>query len=938
MNRTAIVFAAVLASLSSGFAVDLINTNIVGATGLPGDNAYQFTGVTTTNNVSGSTLTGGDADPVVDGSTLSAGGGRGLFLIRTIVNVEDSTLTGGGGSDVTMSSALTSAVSASGGNGVGGLQANTVNITNSTVNGGAGGNVSASTSGGAQVITVNGGTGVGITGALSLNNVDVTGGTGGTAVTSDAAASSSANGGAGVLMTSGTAATITGGTIRGGDGNSFDNGDGTATADGGDAVSLTGLTGSVVIDGSSLIGGAGGTVLGADESSASGGNGLTLVNLADATVSGASITAGTAGTVNGVDDLDGSSVEIQGSTVSISDADLNGDMLFSGSGSSAISLQDIELDGIVRQTGGTVDMNAWDASYFDGAIIEDGTMNFNNSLFTLDGLFTLEASTAAANFNSGLTVSDGGTLDLGLGTVGGSDVTLESGSTVISEYDGSDLGSIDASGELTVESDSDWIIDAGDVEVATGTTFELATAATIVTNITEKDITFSGTGGEEGWLGGISSLTSDGTTLTATYGASSIDVALGVSGDTSTEFGKAMAALSMSLAPGSDGYNEIKSLADSLAAGGTLMTNTYVRTTEMSSTLIGLQSLFSDQIKDRTRSQMNFEGVGFPSSAPVGVSGWESLRSFSDSIENKYGYDELESLVDKVVPDVALPDNTLPVGWQAWGRGYGSFIEQDDTDDFAGYEATVGGGVVGLDKSIDNMLLGVGVGYAGTTLEGTSGRDAQADTMQAVAYFATHGEKAYFDASVSYAFNAVETEYDLMGYTGEYDAHTLGLYIGGGYAISLMDKVLFTPEASILNTLYSREGYTEASTLVGIPEMNYDSYDEWSHLAKLGATLSAIQKLDLYEYELAIQPELRAHWMHEFNAEMDDETYTMGTSGISIGATPMAREEDLVKVGAGMRLSKWGDDTTEVSLDVDLAYGSDGYDAYVIGGQIMHRF
>jgi uncharacterized protein with beta-barrel porin domain len=823
-------------------------------------------------------------------------------------------------------------------------QIGTVNVgshvaaTNSQFSGGDGGYLSTTTT--TKALNASGALGLGLQNSTAqLTGVTVQGGSGGTLIAPDSTFAGTANGGSALLLAGTSSFTASDNTsIVGGEGGYVElSSTAVALASGGAGVELQGV--DTVISSGTIIGGGGGTVIGSDDSVADGGSALLVSSASTLRVEGGTYIGGTAGSVNGVVAEAGAAIEVTSdSTIVLAGGTLDGDVLISG-GTSTWSLESTFTDtAAFVQIAGAATFNLWNDSQLEDVTIEDGTMNFNNSLFTLDGLFTLEASTAAANFNSGLTVSDGGTLDLGLGTVGGSDVTLESGSTVISEYDGSDLGSIDASGALTVESDSDWIIDAGDVEVATGTTFELATAATIVTNITEKDITFSGTGGEEGWLGGISSLTSDGTTLTATYGASSIDVALGVSGDTSTEFGKAMAALSMSLAPGSDGYNEIKSLADSLAAGGTLMTNTYVRTTEMSSTLIGLQSLFSDQIKDRTRSQMNFEGVGFPSSAPVGVSGWESLRSFSDSIENKYGYDELESLVDKVVPDVALPDNTLPVGWQAWGRGYGSFIEQDDTDDFAGYEATVGGGVVGLDKSIDNMLLGVGVGYAGTTLEGTSGRDAQADTMQAVAYFATHGEKAYFDASVSYAFNAVETEYDLMGYTGEYDAHTLGLYIGGGYAISLMDKVLFTPEASILNTLYSREGYTEASTIVGIPAMNYDSYDEWSHLAKLGATLSAIQKLDLYEYELAIQPELRAHWMHEFNAEMDDETYTMGTSGISIGATPMAREEDLVKVGAGMRLSKWGDDTTEVSLDVDLAYGSDGYDAYVIGGQIMHRF
>ena len=205
------------------------------------------------------------------------------------------------------------------------------------------------------------------------------------------------------------------------------------------------------------------------------------------------------------------------------------------------------------------------------------------------------------------------------------------------------------------------------------------------------------------------------------------------------------------------------------------------------------------------------------------------------------------------------------------------------------------------------------------------------------------GERAYLDASAGYAFNAVDTEYDTLGYAGNFNAHTLGLYIGGGYGISLTDRVLFTPEASILNTLYIRDSYTESSSLGGVPALAYDSYDQWSHLSQLGATLSAIQKLTMNRWEMAVQPEVRVHWLHEFNAEWDNETYSMVDPGTSIGlgpigATPMPRDEDLIKVGGGLRLTKWSSDMTEIGIDLDGVFGSDGYDAYVLSGKILHRF
>jgi outer membrane autotransporter protein len=356
----------------------------------------------------------------------------------------------------------------------------------------------------------------------------------------------------------------------------------------------------------------------------------------------------------------------------------------------------------------------------------------------------------------------------------------------------------------------------------------------------------------------------------------------------------------------------------------------------MANTLVTLQSIFSDQIKDRTRSHMRYRGVGYPAeSKPEGSSGWEPLRQFTDRVENAFGYDEVENAVGRVVPDIRTDDISLPQSYQAWGRGYGSFVEQKTADGFTGYDATIGGGILGLDKQINNVLLGIAGGYARTVVDGYDHKDGTSDTGHAAVYFSVHGENAFLDANANYAFNDVETDYDTLGYTGEYDAHTVALYLGGGYGISIADRVLLTPEASILNTLYMRDAYTESSDLY--PDLAWESYDQWSHLGVIGATLSSIHKLDLKNAEVAVEPELRAHLLHEFNDEFDDEKYMMVGGQYTVGASLKAREEDLVKVGAGVRISSWSSDTTEIGFDVDGTFGED-YNAYMVSGKIQHRF
>jgi hypothetical protein len=641
----------------------------------------------------------------------------------------------------------------------------------------------------------------------------------------------------------------------------------------------------------------------------------------------------------------------------ISDAVI-GDLHFSGSvadSAATVSLDpSVTVSGSVQQNGGIVNVEQWSDSHFANTTIADGTMNFNNRMFNLDGLFELQNSTAEANFNNGLTVQ-GGTLTLGLGTVTAPSVLIEGGSQINTEYIGgsnSVLGAVSSTGDLMIESGAQWNIAAGTNAVAVDDTFDLATAAgTITSDIDAGDVSFSGIAGEGGWLSGINELEVIGNVLRATYGSREIDEAAGVAGDTSTEFGKAMADLSRLVQPGSPGYDFLGNLTFSQAVGTAVMANGYVRTTEMANTLVSLQSIFSDQIKDRTRSFLRDQEVGYPAaSAPTGSAGWEAMRTFSDRMESSFGSEQVKGMVDAATPDVELdvmgtlnsvtPDVriervNLPPAYRTWGRGYGSFIDQDASGESPGYEATIGGGVLGIDRQINNVLLGLAGGYARTDVDGDVNKDGTSDTGHVAAYFSAHGDRLFLDANANYAFNSVETEYETLDYEGDYDAHTVGLYLGGGYVITIAERILLTPEASILSTFYSRDSYTEKSPL--LPNLNWDSYDEWSHLSTLGATLSMIQKVDFNDAEIAVQPEVRAHWLHEFNDEFDDEEYKMTGGLYTVAATLQAREEDLFKVGAGVRLSKWDTDTTAIGLDFDGIYGDD-YDAYIISGKIMHRF
>lgn len=236
--------------------------------------------------------------------------------------------------------------------------------------------------------------------------------------------------------------------------------------------------------------------------------------------------------------------------------------------------------------------------------------------------------------------------------------------------------------------------------------------------------------------------------------------------------------------------------------------------------------------------------------------------------------------------------------------------------------------------------MGLGGGYAHTTVDGNWGSEGQADTGYGTAYAAIVGEKTFVDFNVNYAYNDVETESDpLLGYTGNYDANTASLYIGGGMGLD-WGRVLFTPEVSLLTTYYERGDYTETSSASApdgpYPDKQWDDYSQWSYLGSLGATLSTIRQIESFGLEMEFQPEIRAHWLHEFNADMDSPIYSM-IPGSDITVSLQSREEDLIKLGTGIRFSKWNSDTLEFGLDLDGAFGQD-YAAYIVSGKMMHRF
>ena len=851
--------------------------------------------------------------------------------------------------------------------GVGGLEsmgsAHELTVVDSTVEGSAGGAVSASKSSRLKLWAVDGGNGMLLDDVTAtFVNATISGGDGGKLEVDAASSTSSADGGTGILVAGSSTLTAVGTTISGGDGGYVNNLNRTGVADGGAGVEVSGAY-TVVLDfddNTTVTGGDGGVVkqVYRTDASADGADGLYVSGGADVTINGGTFIGGAAGAIDGVDAENaptaGAAIRVEESDITLAGGTFVGGMLFS-SGDSTLALKSTFGDSYLNLSGGTLLVNEWYDGQLADVYVADGTITFDNSgVFNLGGRFVVARDDGGkAKFDGGLVVQDGGVLDLGVSTVTAAGAVTKSGSTVLSMR-GTTLGKISSSADLTLESGTAWVItDIETTALNVGDTVVLATAAGSITNgLTGDDVTYLGANGEAGWLGDIVSVAVSGANVEGTYDRLNVDKALGVSGDTSSNVGRAMADLTSLVTLGSVEFNNLAGVTAYRAVGVALATNGFVRTAQASKALAGNQQMYVDVINSRTHSYLHRDRVGYPvASYPEGANGWDlrafsdrvesglntdGLRAFSEGVEGRYGYDQVRDAMNNVEASLSTDGLGLPEDWQVWAQGFGSSAKQDDKAGVAGYEASAGGAMIGVDKRFDNAMFGLAGGFAQTTLDGNENNNAKVDSINAIAYLASHGDNCYIDLNVNYAFSGVDAEFASYEYKGSYDAHTLGAYIGAGCNLALADWLMISPEASLMATYYARDAYSETSSLL-LPTKNYDSYDQVIPVATLGATLATLHKVDLSNYEVAMQPEFRVHWMHDFNADMDAETYMFEGGTYDIETPILATEEDLLKIGAGIRLSKWASESTEVSFDVDGLF-ADGYNAYVVSGKLIHRF
>jgi outer membrane autotransporter protein len=267
---------------------------------------------------------------------------------------------------------------------------------------------------------------------------------------------------------------------------------------------------------------------------------------------------------------------------------------------------------------------------------------------------------------------------------------------------------------------------------------------------------------------------------------------------------------------------------------------------------------------------------------------------------------------------------------QGWLSGFNTRFDKSAADGFGAYDGSTRGFLIGVDLSVaENILVGVAGGSGSSSMDKENGASSDARTTYGAVY-ASVGTKDWFaDTSLIFGGSSIDnTLGSVFNTTSEYDAQNMAFYVGGGKEI-IGKYLIVTPQASLLANYYKQDAYDEKST--DAVARSVDSFDALYAQSSLGCSLGFYTAMG----NMTLKPELRAHWLHEFNASEESLPYSLlgGTGNYTM--LLQAPEEDILKIGAGLvaKMSEY----LELRADLDTRWGSD-YSDYTLLGSIRYQF
>ncbi|MDF7801029.1 autotransporter domain-containing protein [Pontiellaceae bacterium B1224] len=271
-------------------------------------------------------------------------------------------------------------------------------------------------------------------------------------------------------------------------------------------------------------------------------------------------------------------------------------------------------------------------------------------------------------------------------------------------------------------------------------------------------------------------------------------------------------------------------------------------------------------------------------------------------------------------------------GFQPWIDVYGGFGNRDQSGNYDnGYDSSVYGTVIGVDRAFGELLVGLAGGYAGSLIKGENGDESDASTAYGILY-ASYGTRQWFaDLSLGLGSTSMDnTSGTAFDVASSADASQAAVYAGIGYEMFNEDSgTVVRPLLALQSSLFSQDAYTETATTAVAKDV--DGYDRWSLQSVMGAEIIAPKSGLNVDFET----QLRAYWLHEYNDDTEVVDYTLVGSS-QIGQFEMrAPESDLALLGIGF-VAKL-ENRLQLRADIDGQIGKDYYST-LFSGAMRYEF
>jgi hypothetical protein len=839
--------------------------------------------------------------------TLSLNGGSAYTGNMDGGSITMGTFTGGNGVDSLNFTAGSAIIFMNGGDAL-----NAVGSTGGTVHSGNyvaghGGTATIATTGSEQNI-ISGSGGDAFSGPSTLVNGNYIGGNGGVFhLTGSNETTAQLDGGAAARVSG--ISTLYNGFYQGGHGGvvSVENGD--VQANGGNAIHQT--DGTLEVYGGIYIGGNGGFAY-SDTGISVARAGLGAYITSNATFHGGSFRSGLDGQAAPANALfsnvavwldDAEVVTIQGTT------ELNGDLLVADT--LDLSLLGGSIYGDVRFASGTTRLNATENAYIEGDfILESGTVNtFLNTpsdgavyqqLHIYDGEFnfmnqpletaphsslTLYQQNSRLNLEQGATLSANSRWNVNFGTLESrGDLIIQEGSSIHLLYDGATNGIMDISGAIDLSASDSRVSLTGHARTHSGSLF--FGSADEIRSPEKIDI-------QLGWLTQITNLNTTGT-LQADYGYLSItnNQALADLGE------QRLLSLDASI---SNGLHFAMLNALGSEAGADLIRYDETQSPDIADAVLDNQSFIHQQIAARTTEIRSRTGFAFLPSKGLKPAGVAAPRS---------------------------PEKNRLKGWI---RGYGAFGSRNQSGHYEAYDTTYYGSVIGLDKQVGSLLIGIAGGTSSLNIDGGSTYDADSTGFHGSLYSSWQNHKRFIDLSISKT--EFESDASNLLTTDQFNTDAWSVSIGTGQEFMIQDRLAWLPSISYQHTQYHQDAYIHN----GLNPKRLNAYDSTSDQISIGMTLATDRQIEWFNRRLAMIPEIRVRWLHELNASLEPSTfsYINGNGTGSIHLRP--REENLFTFGIGIDFWSWHSYSTKFEFDYDHTLAED-FSEQVFSGKVTFQF